>query len=272
MPAHWYYDRAALERDYGRIADFTLPKSPHPDSILWRSNWDAPSPALDILGDQRPFWGVRGVHYHQNLQAGESTLTAKLAAEVWRSLEACEGFDAEDSLRRYIDLLTQPGRHRDTYLEECHRGFFTNLGHGRQAAQCAIEEKHIGGLTPMLAVALFYADQPESGRSRAHAQLALTHAGMKMRTAADAILTLLYQSLAGATLEEAILQECATQRNPHFGFPFTRWLRKADREVIGRHLSTACYVEDSVPAVIYLALKYLRARRGRADRQYDARG
>ena len=36
MPAHWYYDRAALARDYGRITAFTAPKNPHPDSILWR--------------------------------------------------------------------------------------------------------------------------------------------------------------------------------------------------------------------------------------------
>ena len=26
--------------------------------------------------------------------------------------------------------------------------------------------------------------------------------------------------------------------------------------VVGRRLSTACYVEDAVPAVVYLALKY----------------
>jgi len=256
MPAHWYYDRAALQRDYGQITDFMAPKSPHPDSILWRSKWHPPSPELDILGDQRPFWGQRGIHYHQNLEAGESTLTAKLAIEVWRSLQTCDGFDANESLQRYIDLLTHPERHGDTYLEECHRGFFTNLGRGNAPAKCAIEEKHVGGLTPMLAVALYYADQAQVGQQNALEQLALTHAGNRMRLAAEAVLTLLFRVLHGETLEEAIRGECALQRNPHFGFPYFKWLKKADQVVVGRHLSTACYVEGAVPSAIYLALKY----------------
>lgn len=256
MPAHWYYDREALQRDYGQITGFTAPKSPHPGSILWRSKWAAPRTDLDILGGQRPFWGRRGIHYHQNLEAGEPTLTAKWAMEVWRSLEACRGFEANDSLRHYIDLLTHPERHRDTYIEECHRGFFTNLGSGLPPQKCAIEEKHIGGLTPMLPVTLFYSDQAALGRSLALEQLALSHAGARMKTAAEAIITLLYEVLAGATLKEAILKECTRQRNPHFGFPFSKWLRKSDREIVGRRLSTACYVEGAVPAVIYLALKY----------------
>jgi len=33
MPVHWYYDRAALERDYGQLASFLPPRNPHPDSI-----------------------------------------------------------------------------------------------------------------------------------------------------------------------------------------------------------------------------------------------
>ena len=33
-------------------------------------------------------------------------------------------------------------------------------------------------------------------------------------------------------------------------------IKEPDETVIGRRFSTACYVEDAVPAVIYLALKY----------------
>lgn len=256
MPVHWYYDREALRRDYGEVRQLLAPRSPHPGSILWRSQWQAPRPELDILGNQRRYWGQRGIHYHQNLEAGENTLTAKLAAEAWRSLNACGGHDAADYLRRYMALLTHPERHRDTYIEECHRGFFTNLGRGRKPERCAIMEKHIGGLVMMLPVALYYAEDEEQGRARALEHLALTHAGEKMRIAAEAILSLLYAVLKGASLTDAIGSACAGQRNPHFGFPFPRWLPKDDEHVIGRLLSTACYVEDAVPAVIFLALKY----------------
>jgi ADP-ribosylglycohydrolase len=256
MPVHWYYDRSALEREYGLVTDYKTPKNPHPDSILWRSHWVAPSPELDILGDQRRFWGERGVHYHQNLRAGENTLTIKVAAEAWRSLEVCGVYDGEDFLRRYVEMMLRPEHHHDTYVEECHREFFTNLGRGRPLEKCSVEEKHISGLVMMLPVALFHANREDEGRACAMRRLALTHAGRKMRIAAEAILALLYPVLKGASLEEAIRLECASQRNPHFGSPFFKWLKADDRDVIGRRLSTACYVEDAVPAVIYLALKY----------------
>ena len=256
MPVHWYYDRDALRSDYGVVRDLVDPKPNHPGSIFWRSSWRAPSPALDILGDQREFWGRRGVHYHQNLGAGENTLTAKLAAEVWQSLHHCDGYDRSEYLNRYIDLMTNPARHRDTYIEECHRGFFTNLGRGKKPENCAVTEKHISGLVMMLPVALYYADDEPEGRRRAIEHLSVTHAGGRMRIAAEAILSILYPVLNGASLVDTIRDEFARQRNPHFGFPFRKWLEMRDEEVIGPRLSNACYVEDSVPAVIYLALKY----------------
>jgi ADP-ribosyl-[dinitrogen reductase] hydrolase len=256
MPAHWYYNRFSLHQDYGRITEFVAPKSPHPDSILWRSKWDALSPGLDILGDQRPFWGMQGVHYHQNLHAGENTLTIKLAALAWEMLREAGEYDADSYLRRYIDYLTPPQKHRDTYLEECHRGFFSNLAQGRPPQKCGVSEKHIGGLVMMLPVALYFADDPEKARSVALEHLALTHPGDAMRSAGEAILSLLIPTLHGQILADTIKEEHARQRNPHFGFPLTKWLDRSDEEVIGTLLSTACYVDQAVPAVIYLALKY----------------
>ena len=34
MPVHWYYNRQALENDYGLVSDYLKPFNPHPDSIL----------------------------------------------------------------------------------------------------------------------------------------------------------------------------------------------------------------------------------------------
>ena len=39
-------------------------------------------------------------------------------------------------------------------------------------------------------------------------------------------------------------------------YPLLRWLADPDETVVGRRLSTACYVEDALPATAYLALKY----------------
>ncbi len=146
MPVHWYYDRAALRRDYGEILDYQQPRNPHPDSILWRSSYQPAGPKADILHDQAQYWGQRGVHYHQFLAAGENTLTGQLCQQLIESLILRTGYDAADYRARYIAFLSEPGRHRDTYVEECHRGFFFNYAGGTEPERCAVQEKHIGGL------------------------------------------------------------------------------------------------------------------------------
>ena len=70
------------------------------------------------------------------------------------------------------------------------------------------------------------------------------------------IIDLLLKVLNGTPLEAAILENIRAQNNPLLGHPFLKWLKDPDDRVIGPRFSTACYVEDSVPAVIYLALKY----------------
>ena len=34
MPVHWYYDVAALQRDFGTIRDYRSPNDVHPNSIM----------------------------------------------------------------------------------------------------------------------------------------------------------------------------------------------------------------------------------------------
>ncbi|MFM8981406.1 MAG: ADP-ribosylglycohydrolase family protein, partial [Spartobacteria bacterium] len=126
MPVHWYYDRRALARDYDWVDRYLAPKSPHADSILWRSSYVPLNARGDILREQAQYWGQRGVHYHQFLAAGENTVNFQLAAELFRFVRSNGRYDAEAWLERYIEFMLTPGKHRDTYLEEYHRGFFTN--------------------------------------------------------------------------------------------------------------------------------------------------
>ncbi len=52
------------------------------------------------------------------------------------------------------------------------------------------------------------------------------------------------------------MQGLAAQDSPFLGYPFLKWLQDPDEKIIGSRLSPACYVEDALPAVLYLALKY----------------
>jgi ADP-ribosylglycohydrolase len=260
MPVHWYYNRGALYDDYGWVTDYLAPRNPHPDSILFRSHGTASGPKGEILHDQASYWGREGTHfhYHQFLKAGENTLNIKLCSVLIESLDRNGGYDADDYLRRYIAYMTTPGSHRDTYIEECHRNFFANYAKGVSPRKCGTVEKHIGGLVGMVPVLAYHSAEPEKARSAALEHLSLTHPGEKMAGAGGLVSDLLLAVLNGRPLKDVILARINAQDHSLLGHPFKKWLDEPDDWVIGPKLSTACYVEHSVPAVLYLALKYYR--------------
>jgi len=253
MPVHWYYDRAALVRDYGRVTDLAAPKNPHADSILWRSSYSAPNAKGKILHDQAKYWGQRGVHYHQFLRAGENTLNMQLALELLASLRECGGYDRDDYTRRYIEFMTVPGRHRDTYVEECHRNFFTKYARGKKPEDCGGEDIHIGGLAHVPLLAVWYADDEAAALAAVHEHVRVTHRGESVETAARDLTKMLIAILNGAEVRGSIEKF----GNGWVGRKkFEAWSAKPDEEVIGAILSPACYLEDSFPASLYLAWKY----------------
>jgi ADP-ribosylglycohydrolase len=256
MPVHWYYDRMALQRDYGYVMDYLTPRNPHPDSILWRSSYDAPNAKGDILHDQVQYWGKRGVHYHQFLVAGENTLNIKICRLLVESLNDKRRYDRNDFLNRYIHFMTTPNSHQDTYIEECHRNFFANYAKGMEPHRCGATEKHIGGLLGTVPLTAYYAGDRLKAFEHALAHLALTHPGPRMETAASLIIDILLKVFAGNAIKDVIVEKVEAQNHPFVGHPFKKLLAESDQTVIGRRFSTACYVEDAVPAVIYLALKY----------------
>ena len=256
MPVHWYYNRQALNRDYGRVTDYMAPCNPHPDSILWRSSYQASGAAGEILHDQAQYWGQKGIHYHQFLKAGENTLNVKIGRLLIESINETGNYDSDDFLKKYIAFMTTPGNHRDTYIEECHRNFFANYARGIPPRKCGVAEKHIGGLVGIVPLVAYYFKQPGKAREAAMTHLALTHPGNKMETAGSLVIDVLLKVLNGINLKAALIEEIESQHNPLLGHPFKKWLEDPDDWVIGPRLSTACYVEDAVPAVVFLALKY----------------
>jgi len=271
MPVHWYYDTAALDRDYSELAPsaaegaYLAPRNPHAGSILWRSQWTPPSPQFDILREQAAFWGQRGIHYHQFLAAGENTLNFRLAAELFALVRRDGSYDAEQWLDRYVQLMLEPGWHRDTYVEEYHRHFFTNLAAGRKPINCGVRDIHIGGLVPVPAlVAALSPGHPDLGEIvRLH--VGLTHKDPDVLAAADTLVKILAAALphpaagrrsppeAAAALREAILDH---GRDWISAAKLSAWEKLSDRQLVGGTLSTACYIDDAFPAALALAFRH----------------
>lgn len=270
MPVHWYYDRQALDRDYPDLLPpprgpaYLAPRSPHPDSILWRSQWTSPGPAFDILRDQATFWGRRGVHYHQFLAAGENTLNFRLAVELHDLVRRQRGYDPDRWLDRYVALMLEPGWHRDTYVEEYHRHFFTNLAAGRKPINCGIRDVHIGGLAPVPALVAALGPRHPDLRAIVRRHVGLTHKDDDVLAAADALVRMLADALprpaagidaaaAAENLRASILEH---GRDWISAAKLRSWEGLSDRQLVGGTLSSACYIDEAFPAALALAWRH----------------
>ena len=254
MPGHWYYDRTALRRDYGVLDGYQEPKNPHADSILWRSHYEPVNERGDILREQAQFWGQRGIHYHQFLKAGENTVNFRLAAELYQQVRANGHYDPERWLRRYVECMLTPGWHRDTYLEEYHRGFFTRYAQGKPLHKCGIRDEHIGGLSQVPALAAALPEVPVTElRATIKEHVSLTHRHSNVLRAADCLVRLLVAIRNGQSLREAIKWEAGDWFSTRKA---EKWSSRPDEDIVGAILSPACYIDQAFPASLYLAWRH----------------
>jgi len=259
MPAHWFYNTKALRDQFGQINNYVDPPNNHPDSIFWRSEYPLSQPEFDILGDQQVFWGQRNVHYHRQLRAGENTLNAKLLQLVLEQVWENKAYNRDQWIQTYLTTLRNPKGHRDTYVEECHRGFFLNLAKGKDPAKCAVKEKHIGGMVPVVPL---YALLRDLGKDHFLAveqvlsHVAVTHGGEEIKKAATSLLVLAGKLWEGVTLSEMLQHHAKRQDLPYIQGPLERLAQLPPQEVLGKHFSTACYLDHALPSVAYLALRY----------------
>lgn len=254
MPVHWYYDREAIDHDYPDLKEFRAPLAHHGGSILWRSTYTPLNEKGDILHDQAGFWGQRGIHYHQNLCAGENTVNFKLARELYGQVVGNGCYSEDAWLELYITRMLTPGWHRDTYLEEYHRGFFANSAKGKAPRKCGIKDEHIGGLAqvPALVAALPGLSRDEI-RETVKNHVTLTHRHSNVLRAADCLTRLLLDLQAGTPLRDAVMHSAGDWFSTRKALA---WEIRPDRTIIGQVLSPACYIDQSFPAALYLAWKY----------------
>lgn len=254
MPVHWYYDRAALKRDYGVVDHFMAPRNPHPGSILWRSSYQPINERGDILREQAAYWGQQDIHYHQFLKAGGNTLNFRLASELYDFVRQKGAYDPGLWLDLYISRMLEPGWNHDTYLEEYHRAFFTHYSQGKAPAKCGISDEHIGGLATVPALFAALEGTPrEELRQIVKTHVGLTHSHGNVLRAADTLVRLLWALAQGDSLREAMRHEAGDWLS---GNKSNSWLHQPDEKVIGERFSPACYIAEAMPAALYLAWKY----------------
>lgn len=273
MPVHWYYNVAALQRDFGAIRDYQAPKDFHPSSIMslastgraGRGDQHGEVVGRVILKGKKPYWGRPNTHYHQGMRPGDNTLNLHCVRVLIRAMNASGHYDPADFLRDYIAFMTAPDSHNDTYAESYHRDFFAHYAGGLPPERCAGAEGHdtasIGGLValPPVIFALIGTGDRAAVDTALLTQLRLTHRSQKLERYALA----LGELLVGLIQDSASPAESRiTATAERLGFPATEVIERirrnqqSDRDVIGRLLSPACYIDQSFPSVLYLAARY----------------
>ncbi len=277
MPVHWYYNPMDILREFpGGVRKMHPAPAYHPSSIMSLHSTSAGGRGSQssgsereivgdvILRDKRQFWGIANQHYHQGMPAGENTLNAWCARVLIRGLASRGDYNSSDFLTDYVDFMTaDPAQHPDTYAESYHRGFFANLESGKAIEKCGAvthDTPSIGGLVTVVPLAIFQlvrGNDLENVQAVCRKHLSLTHPDETLGRVCDAMIQLIHDLLYRDEQDDPLpyllkASKCLPKIN------LESLLKKApgDLQVIGGHYSSACYITDSWPCMLYLAIKY----------------
>ena len=303
MPAHWYYNPNDIVRDFGRLKEFQPPKVRHPSSIMSLSNTGGAGRGAQegtIIGDvinhgKKQFWGVPNMHYHRGMSAGENTLNAVVARLLVRTISSDASLPASlvngaayspaKFLEAYLAFMTTPGSHNDTYAESWLRMFFSNWKRGKPLDECADDDRHnidsAGGLVllpaPVLLATAAAAGRGAAVSARVAAETAVvqqlaTHKSQRLASFSKVYASALSQVFLSPDAQDVAgsLQRAVIEAGTLLGADLGRLVTnnpgtERDTSVIGGGgaFTSACYIEGSLPALLYLAAKY-------ADRPAEA--
>ncbi|XP_068165596.1 uncharacterized protein [Antennarius striatus] len=313
MPVHWYYNISDIRRDYGGwISGFNSPRDKHPSSILSLSNtagsgrtaWSSGNQQADVVGkvilhNKLPLWKSSGgsIHYHQGLHSGDNTLNLLCSLRAARTLVSGGFSDVSQSdaratvLSDYVQFLTTPGSHNDTYAESCHRSFFADWQESRPTSPrqvLAFAEKRskqklsspsadsqldaIGCLPTVLPFILLSSSaNEEQAVSAAVEFVKLTHPHPKVPEYVSVYSRAMHAVLGGADVrrqaEEALRRlgtwdSCRSFSRQAARCPASFEERLRVHQSAVNHLGLACYTKGAMTSLFYLAHEFHDDPRG----------
>ncbi len=277
MPVHWYYNPLDIQRAFpGGIKNMEAAPAYHPSSIMslhsttagGRGNQGS-KPGKEIVGDvilkgKRKYWGIANQHYHQGMPAGDNTLNACCARLLMRCITANGEYQQDHFLNDYVDFMTsEEPLHPDTYAESYHRGYFANLQAGNPPDKCGAlthDTPSIGGLVTVVPLAIHNLIQNQNlstVQTTCRQHLFLTHPDETLARVCDSLVALIHDLLTRPNDQNPMpLLARASKAIPKTNLEKLVNKAPSDLHVIGGHFSSACYITDSWPCMLYLAAKY----------------
>ena len=297
-PTHWYYGGLRqIKTDYGHpIKDYTKPNYNLVGSILNKSDlngggrskstWSpfgrkgggvdsSSSIAINrhdvqsIIGQvinhgKQDLWSPsRQIHYHATLQKGENTLEASIARVLMKSIVTNGGRFDEDHFRRsYVEFMTTPNSHNDTYASTCHRMFFANFVYGQKSPKdCPDNDSHnvdtIDGLVLPTIVAMASAASGGVGDGDSKS----VAASCSSVTRRSKILERVSSAWANVVLSALLDNNDNSSQSNNFVNEFNTFAkqtinRKPNPNVSDSSTMSACYLSQALPGMLDMIAKY----------------
>lgn len=278
MPVHWYYRVSDIYKDFpDGIKKLENAPAKHPSSIMsmhskqqggrkYLNKKDNQNIVGDvILKSKEQYWGQSNVHYHQGMKAGENTLNAHCVRVLFQSIISTNGrYDRSDYLEKYTTMMMSDNpQHKDTYAESYHRGFFANYVKGKDINNCGAvthDTASIGGLVSIgpLAIFLFLSGHDlEDVQRQCENHLVTTHPDDFLIQVCYRYVELIQNLLFRNPDQDCFPLILNTLNNSiKLNFKTMNFSKIEDQSIVGGKFSTACYITDSWPSVLFLAGKY----------------
>jgi ADP-ribosylglycohydrolase len=204
-----------------------------------------------ILHDKKQYWQRGGqYHYHHTLAPGENTLEASLGRVLMQSLLSENGSFSSDKFRSmYIEFMTTPGTHNDTYASTCHRMFFKNWKNGVPPEKCPDNDDHnVDTMDGLVLPMIVLVTELGAGRSTAEASasaakaLSVTRRSSKLVEYINAAAEVLAALLSGSSIKSVVNDLFPT---------IAQEVKRRDSDPM-----VACYIDGGFPALLFFAHKY----------------
>ena len=275
-PTHWYYGgKRQIVADYGHeIIDYTKPNRRLAGSILNKSNIYGGgrsgygSKSISIIGDvinhgKKDLWSpTQSIHYHATLEKGENTLEAQLARVLMKSIVQSGGkFDANHFRNMYVQFMTTPGSHNDTYASTCHRMFFANMIYNQlPPEQCPDNDHHnvdtVDGLVLPTLVAM---SQVGNHSSENVAIVASKCASVTRESSVLERTAGLWAQVVASSIQES---DDTNFANTLSSFSQHFLARRPNPNVNDASTMSACYLQQSLPGLVDMTSKYVSTDNG----------
>lgn len=185
------------------------------------------------------------------MKAGENTLDALVTRILAQSILQQREFVKQDFRERYIQFMTTPGTHNDTYAGTCHRMFFKNLRDGRPPEQCPDNDSHnvdaIDALMILPPIALLHINSSAEVRTTAiQNAIQTTRNCTVVLDYANIYADMLISVVRGSTIVDA-----AIAAGRQIGMDVALMARRMAADPM-----VACYIDSSFPAMLIFAYKY----------------